>query len=124
MPRNLEPAQTQSHTVAFQVTRPYVPPKDFAPCSMDRAASSATTNIFKNLNGKQIWHITAPEGVSLRDLTEIAMDRAQNGEAVLSHKGTGYGLLPAEGAKGEQTVMIPSQSGYKTGQSFQSRYSI
>lgn len=108
------PAQSQTQTVTFQQARPYVPPSDFKAISTERAASSANTNMFKNLNGKQIWHITAPEGVSLKDLTHLAMDKARNGEAVLDHKGTHYGFAPVEDVKGRE-VMIPGANGYKAG---------
>lgn len=109
-------AHSQSRTVTFQQARPFVPPEDFKAASTERAASSAITNIFKNLNGKQIWHITAPEGVQLKDLKELAMDKAQKGEAVLEHKGTSYGLAPAEVGAGGREVMIPVANGYKAGE--------
>ncbi|KAK7193194.1 hypothetical protein DPSP01_008201 [Paraphaeosphaeria sporulosa] len=106
-------AHSQSQTVTFQQARPFVPPEDFKAASTERAASSAITNIFKNLDGKQIWHITAPEGVSLKDLRQLAMDKVQKGEAVLDHKGTSYGLAPAEVGVGGREVMIPVANGYR-----------
>ncbi|KAF2444045.1 hypothetical protein P171DRAFT_521442 [Karstenula rhodostoma CBS 690.94] len=106
-------AHSQSQTVTFQQARPYVPPEDFKAASTERAAVSANTNLFKNLDGKQIWHITAPEGVSLKDLKKLAMDKVQKGEAVLDHKGTSYGLAPAEVGAGGREVMIPVVDGYK-----------
>ena len=111
---NTRPTQNQTQTVTFQQARPYVPPEDFNAVSTDRAASSASTNVFKNLNGKQIWHITAPESVSLKQLTRLAMEKAQNGEAILEHKGTGYGFAPSEDVKGRE-VLIPVANGYKAG---------
>ena len=71
--------------------------------------------MFKNLQGKQIWHITAPEGVSLKDLKQLAMDKAKKGEAVLEHNGTSYGLAEAEVGVGGREVMIPVANGYKAG---------
>jgi hypothetical protein len=79
--------------------------------------------MFKNLNGKQIWHITAPEGVSLKDLTHLAMDKARNGEAVLDHKGAQYGFSPVENVNGRE-VMIPGANGYKAGKHTMSKYPL
>lgn len=115
------PAQAQTQTVTFQQARPYVPPEDFKAVSTERAASSTNTNMFKNLNGKQIWHITAPEGVSLKDLTHLAMDKVRNGEAVLDHKGAQYGFSPVENVNGRE-VMIPGANGYKAGKHTISKY--
>ncbi|KAL1601783.1 hypothetical protein SLS60_006698 [Paraconiothyrium brasiliense] len=105
--------QSQSQTVTFQQARPYIPPEDFKAASTERAASSANANIFKNLHGKQIWHITAPEDVSLKDLTKLAMDKAQNGVPVLDYRGANYILSPVEVGAGEREVMIPVANGYR-----------
>jgi hypothetical protein len=112
------PAPSKSQTVTFQQARPYVPPEDFKAASTERAASSTPTNLLKNLDGKQIWHITAPEGISLKDLKQLAMDKAQKGEAVLEHKGTSYSFAPAWAGAGGREVMIPVAGGYIAGEFF------
>ncbi|KAF1966762.1 hypothetical protein BU23DRAFT_517391 [Bimuria novae-zelandiae CBS 107.79] len=106
-------AQSQAQTVSFQQARPYVPPEDFKTVPTERAANSSNTNMLKNLNGKQIWHITAPEDVSLKDLRQLAMDKARKGEAVLEHKGTSYGFAQAEDGADGVEVLIPVANGYK-----------
>jgi hypothetical protein len=84
------------------------------PCNDKTIARFA--HIFEKLEGKQIWHITAPVGVSLKDLSEIAMDSARKGEPVLQHKGTSYGLSkPEQGEGGACEVMVPHKNGYKAG---------
>lgn len=108
-------SQTQTQTVTFQQARPYAPPEDFKAVATERAASSSNTSIFQNLKGKQIWHITAPEGVSLESLSRLAMDKAQNGEPIMEHKGISYGLVQAEDEAGGREVMIPAVKGYKAG---------
>jgi hypothetical protein len=102
--------------VEFRPAQAYVPPKGFSavPCNNKTTAKSA--HIFDNLEGKQVWHITAPVGVSLKDLSEIAMDSARRGEPVLQHKGTSYGLSNLEqGEDGACEVMVPHKNGYRTG---------
>lgn len=84
---------------------------------------SKSAHIFDNLEGKQIWHMTAPVGVSLNDLKEIAMDSAMNGGAVMQHKGTSYGFSPAEhGEDSTCQVMLPLNNGYKAGKVCECRY--
>lgn len=86
------------------------------PCT-DKTTSHSS-HIFDSLEGKQLWHITAPAGVSLKDLKEIAMDRAMNGEIVLDYKGTSYGFSRMEQSDdGACEVMIPQKNGYKAGRS-------
>ncbi|KAJ4291165.1 hypothetical protein N0V90_010363 [Kalmusia sp. IMI 367209] len=70
--------------------------------------------MFKDLKGKQIWHITAPEDVSLSGLSQLAMDKAREGVAVLDHEGKSYGLSSTESTKSEREVLIPSSNGYKS----------
>jgi hypothetical protein len=82
----------------------------------DRTISKAA-RLFDNLEGKQIWHITVPAGVSLKDLQEIAMDKVKSGEAVLNYKGKSYGLATTEKSEeGAREVLIPQKNGYKAGE--------
>jgi hypothetical protein len=68
------------------------------------------------LAGKQVWHITAPAGVSISQLKEIAMEKALAGDAVLTHKGIDYGFSAKESDEGMREVLIPRQNGYKAGE--------
>lgn len=83
---------------------------------MNDKTTSKSAYILNNLQGKQIWHITAPAGVSLKDLKELAMDKAMDGEAILNYKGTDYGFGKTE--KSEEVareVLVPQGVGYKPG---------
>jgi len=93
-----------------------VPPKGFAAVACNDKTMSKSARIFENLEGKQIWHITAPAGVSLIDLKEIAMDNAMNGGAVLQHKGTSYSFSTSEEREHVSCeVVVPHKSGYRAG---------
>jgi hypothetical protein len=73
--------------------------------------------VFENLGGKQVWHITAPAGVSISQLKEFAMDKALAGGAVFSHKGSEYGF--STGDQNEDVpceVLVPTKKGYKAGE--------
>lgn len=111
-----EARAAKTHTVAFQQTRQYVPPKDFQSFSVHNATSSST-NMFKDLKGKQIWHITAPEDVSLKSLEQLAMDKVNEGGAILKHKGASYGLSTADSAGEGRKVLLPATNGFKAGES-------
>ncbi|CAN9154510.1 unnamed protein product [Alternaria alternata] len=106
------PVQSQSHAVDFRPTQAYVPPKGFNPVTLNDKTISKSTGLFDNLEGKQVWHITAPAGVSLKDLSEIAMDKAMKGDAILSHKGTDYGFSQTEKSEdGTREVLLPRKNG-------------
>ncbi|EUC49718.1 hypothetical protein COCMIDRAFT_83772 [Bipolaris oryzae ATCC 44560] len=119
--RNPAPAQpqtqapTQSHAVEFQPTRAFVPPKGFNPVPLnDKTISRSSTGLFENLQGKQVWHITAPAGVSLKDLKELAMEKVKGGEVVLSHKGNDFGFSQMNKSEaGTRQVFMPGKDGMK-----------
>ncbi|KAG9192391.1 hypothetical protein G6011_11125 [Alternaria panax] len=108
----LPPAQPQSHAVDFRPTQAYAPPKGFNPVPLSDKTISKSSGLFDNLEGKQVWHITAPAGVSLKDLSELAMDKATKGDAILSYKGTDYGFSQTENSEdGTREVLLPRKNG-------------
>jgi hypothetical protein len=109
-------SKKSSHAVEFRPAQAYVPPKAYSAVSCNHSTTSKSTRIFDNLDGKQIWHITAPAGVSLTHLQEIALDSALKGEAVLEHKGTSYAFAQAhQSDDGAREVVVPRGDGFKSG---------
>lgn len=108
-------APSNSHEVELRAAKPYVPPKGYTLVTeKDRTSSAA--KIFSNLQGKQVWHITAPAGVSLKELASISMDKAMKGESVLSQKGANYGFSTTEKSEdGPREVLVPQKNGYSAG---------
>ncbi|KAI8939747.1 hypothetical protein NX059_003492 [Plenodomus lindquistii] len=107
-------SQNQSHAVEFQPAQPYVPPTGFNPIPINDRTTSKGASIFDNLNGKEVWHITAPAGVSLKDLNTLPLDKAFGGQTILNYKGTDYGFSQIE--KSEDTtreVIVPGKQGFK-----------
>lgn len=105
-----------SHAVEFRPAQTYVPPKGYSAVPCTDKTTSESTRIFDNLEGKQIWHITVPAGVSLKHLEEMAMDSALKGETVLEHKGTSYAFAKADQSDGgAREVMLPRKDGFKSG---------
>jgi hypothetical protein len=100
----------------MRAAQPYVPPKGYNPVPLNERTTSKATSIFDNLQGKQVWHITAPAGVSLKDLQEIAMDTAMEGETVMKYKNTDYCFGKTEKSEdGAREVLVPQKNGYKAG---------
>jgi hypothetical protein len=113
-------SQPQSHAVDFRPTQAYVPPKGFTPVALNDKTVSKSAGLFNNLEGKQIWHITAPAGVSLKDLSELAMDKAMKGDAILRYKGTDYGFSQTEKSEdGTREILLPRNNGMKPGLSIE-----
>jgi hypothetical protein len=106
---------SKPHEVELRATKPYVPPKGYTLVTeKDRTSSAA--KIFNNLQGKQVWHITAPAGVSLKELASIPMDKAMKGEPVLSQKDANYGFSTTEKSEdGPREVLVPQKNGYSAG---------
>jgi hypothetical protein len=106
----------ESHAVAFTATKAYVPPRGFHPVPLNARTVSASTALLDNLQGKQLWHITAPAGVSLESLSALDMDKAMRGGAVLSYKGTDYGFAQTEkSGDGAHEVFVPSKDSVAPG---------
>ncbi|CBX98040.1 hypothetical protein IAQ61_010145 [Plenodomus lingam] len=107
-------SQAQSHTVEFRQAEPYVPPRGFGPIPLNDRITSKAASIFDDLDGKQVWHIKAPAGISFKELHTLSLEEAFGGQTILNHKGTDYGFLQTE--KSEHTpreVLVPEKSSLK-----------
>lgn len=112
-----QPRALQSPTVELRRVQPYVPPKGFAAIPTPLNNSSQAVKIFEDLEGKQIWHITAPASVSLNSMKEVTLDNVSKGDAVLSYEGIDYGFSAlGKNETAAREVLVPRQSGYKAGQ--------
>ncbi|KAF1946464.1 hypothetical protein EJ02DRAFT_418571 [Clathrospora elynae] len=107
-------AQAQLYaTVTTQPARPYEPPRGFNPVPVNDRTTSKSASIFDNLQGKQLWHFTAPVGIPLwKSVKELEIDKAMGGEAILSHKGTEYAFSQTEKSEdGACEVHVPQKNG-------------
>ncbi|KAK3698304.1 hypothetical protein LTR37_017012 [Vermiconidia calcicola] len=97
-----------------------IPPKPFKPpagfTALDPALLSNNDTAFPptSLQGKQIWHITAPSTVPLSSITELALDSIKTGEPVLTHSDIEYILNEDQttGTDNDSTVSVPTKDGY------------
>ncbi|KAJ9647252.1 hypothetical protein H2201_003852 [Coniosporium apollinis] len=111
----VKPPARQEQTAHFRPPPPYEPPVGFAAAKPSAAPSSNIANLLnpKNLEGKQIWHITAPATVPITSIKEVALDKVFRGDTILEHNGKNYGFkADTEGEKRTTRVMMPGAKGY------------
>jgi hypothetical protein len=78
-----------------------VPAKPFDPPAgyqlLKGSSREQNTPAFAELDGKQIWHITAPASVDLTQIHELDIGAALRGDPILTTEGNSYGMQPAGG---------------------------
>ncbi|KAL9134609.1 MAG: hypothetical protein Q9175_004208 [Cornicularia normoerica] len=93
-------------------TPAYEPPAGFESTSISLHPASKVSEILtpSNLQGKEIWHITAPEFVPISLVKEISTQSIGNGASVLEYHGAAYGLVPGSEAEqaSRQALLLPS----------------
>jgi hypothetical protein len=106
-----KPAPLPAGMVSSVVAKPFEAPVGYT--SLDTSSRSALSNA--DLQGKQVWHITAPADLDISSLAEVALDSIKSGKPVLSHKGVDYVMSEDKGAQsGNATlVLLPEKDGYK-----------
>lgn len=108
-PKKKDPVR---ESVAHQPTPTYKPPAGFEPTSISLHPASTLSDILapSNLQGKQIWHITAPDSVPISLVKEISTPNIGNGASILEYHGAKYGLVPESGGEqaSSRTLLLPS----------------
>ncbi|PSS09061.1 hypothetical protein M430DRAFT_53620 [Amorphotheca resinae ATCC 22711] len=112
-------SSTQSSTkaVTLQEPAPYSPPTGFKSASVNGTTKSSQLFKESNLQGKQIWYITAPASAPLSSIEELSLLDIKEHRKVLSHKGDNYGFFEDESeATAITKVLVPSSSddGYRS----------
>ena len=108
-PEKENPAQ---NSVPQQPTLSYEPPDGFEPTSISFHPASKLSEVLapSNLKGKQIWHITVPESVSISSIKEVPSESIGNGASILEHHGAKYGLVPESDIeqRSDRALLLPS----------------
>ncbi|KAL2809205.1 DNA-directed RNA polymerase I subunit RPA34.5-domain-containing protein [Aspergillus granulosus] len=71
--------------------QPYKPPSGFK-STKNQSSISSTPSILSDLQGKQVFHITAPAYLPLSKIKEVSLARAMKGEPIMEHEGIRYGI--------------------------------
>ena len=97
----------------------YQPPSGFETAMISFAPSSKAADLLNpsNLEGKQIWHITAPARLSITSIKEASAQSLQDGSSILTQKGIDYGLIPqTRGADGALLLPHVQENQYQSSQ--------
>lgn len=70
--------------------------------------ASASASLFENLEGKQIWHISAPDTVNIDAIKELDIQAALSGQAILSKDGIDYNMHPSLASN--EVLLLPQGS--------------
>ncbi|GBF63432.1 hypothetical protein TMEN_6057 [Trichophyton mentagrophytes] len=101
------------NTVIPVPTKAYKPPPGFQFMQKSSTQPSDISQLLSDLDGKQIWHITAPIGIPVSSIESLAMDAIASGEPVLTHKGTAYRLQENQlgGSEKQKSLLVPDKNG-------------
>jgi DNA-directed RNA polymerase I subunit RPA34.5 len=69
----------------------------------------ALKTVSRDLTGKQVWHITAPESIPMSSITVFDVDAVRGGDPVLVYREKQYGFSPE--ATDVKLLLLPSDTG-------------
>lgn len=93
-------------TLAPVPPRQFDPPTGYEPMSLN----GTTLLSASDLQGKQLWHITAPAGVPLSAVSSVSLEALQSQATMLTHRSTDYMLT--EDHTRSTSVFLPGEDGY------------
>ncbi|KAK6364521.1 hypothetical protein LTS17_012144 [Exophiala oligosperma] len=94
----------------------YKPPTGYEALTLSASDyTSEVTGLLDNLDGKQVWHISVPDFVSIESVKSFDMQAVMRGESILSKDGVSYNLHSMPSAHGYETLLMPhgTKSTYK-----------
>jgi hypothetical protein len=103
----------------FRPVVEFKPPKGFKPFPPTASPSPDISKLLSNLQGKHVWHITAPKFLSLDTIGEISLDKAVRGKPILFNDRKGYGLRTRKSEPEDKPkLLLPNKRGntYQLGQ--------
>ena len=109
--------QPSAVTVLPVPAKAFKPPLGFHTIDISSSQPSYISDFSQqNLNGKELWHLTAPASIPISAIKDVALSTVQNGGPVLSHKEVDYGFM--EDHQSEQRskkLLLPGrkEQGYK-----------
>ncbi|KAG8529058.1 uncharacterized protein KY384_005693 [Bacidia gigantensis] len=106
------PISSRSPSHAARQMVAFAPPPSFEPADIASRPPSKLESAFSSaqLDGRQIWHITAPSSVPFSALKGITTRNITDGSSVLSHAGNDHGLVPRldTDATGSDILLVAS----------------
>ncbi|KAK2743273.1 hypothetical protein FQN57_004962 [Myotisia sp. PD_48] len=102
----------EEHTVNILPAKAFKPPQGFQFVQKSTAFSTELLDLFSDLDGKKLWHITAPSSVPISSIEHLAMESVAKGEPILTYNGNSYKLREdqLEGKK-SKSLLVPHKHG-------------
>jgi hypothetical protein len=99
-----------STSAAVQIApKPFKAPSGYEPIVLSASDyASEMGAIFDDLSGKQIWHISVPDGVSIESIKELDIAATIQGQPILSKNGINYNLHSVDAQ--DEVVLLPQGS--------------
>lgn len=96
-----------SSNLSFAPPKAFKPPSGFKRVKEQSPPSSSVSSLLSNLQGKQVFHVTAPAFLPLSAVREVSLAKVMRGEPVLNYKGVDYGI-PTESQQehGAQALLL------------------
>ncbi|KAL6246060.1 hypothetical protein RBB50_007213 [Rhinocladiella similis] len=94
----------------------YKAPSGYEPLALSASDyTSDVATLLDDLDGKQIWHISVPDSVSIESIKSFDMQAAMRGESIFSKDGVNYNLHYMPSTHGHETLLMPqgAKSAYK-----------
>ncbi|KAK3055761.1 hypothetical protein LTR09_002995 [Extremus antarcticus] len=109
------PGKVTSTSVQTIAPQTFHPPSGFTPLSSTQLQDLTRHAISSSsLEGKQIWHITAPSNVPLSTISELPLDALDSEQPILTHDGFDYSFSEdKQPTANAAALMIPTAEGYK-----------
>jgi hypothetical protein len=106
---------TSNSTLVADTIRPitpFIPPPGFNRVKSGPKVSVSSQFSESNLEGKEIWHITVPAGVSLNELHTASLVGMARGDRLFEKHGVQFGFVPQGDQTEDTTIMLPEKNGY------------
>ncbi|KAK7559076.1 DNA-directed RNA polymerase I subunit RPA34.5-domain-containing protein [Phyllosticta paracitricarpa] len=110
-----EEAPRDIRTVSLRPAKAFQPPPGFNKVQSNINPSSNLSKLLKStdLSKKQIWHITAPASIDVKQVKEFALGQGMDNKTVLQHKGAEYAFARAsDDSQTAAKLLVPTGKGY------------
>lgn len=111
IPYRQDSKPSSTKVVSFEEPGPYAPPSGFEPVSITHDEIPRASQLLQdsNLQGKEVWYITAPASVPLSTIKEFSLQGVEEHKEILSYNGDDYAFVPdASEARAHTKIMVLS----------------
>ncbi|KAK7521558.1 DNA-directed RNA polymerase I subunit RPA34.5-domain-containing protein [Phyllosticta citriasiana] len=114
-PAEEAPRTSDVRTVSLRPAKVFQPPPGFKKVQSNINPSSNLSKLLKStdLSKKQIWHVTAPASIDVKQVKEFALGQGMDNKTVLQHKGAEYAFArTSDDSQTAAKLLVPTEKGY------------